>query len=137
MLMPYLYEEVIRRKMNNIMDKYVKDQTGNIGIFIDGYSNDLGMQGILRMTFDTSIKYKWNVYKKSYAINELDNLNKNDINILFVHLKNDKKKCDVSAKVDNNIITIKFDFDYHYDNEMISFVHDVLINWCTKNDVPD
>ena len=137
MLMPYLYEEVIRRKMNNIMDKYVKDQTGNIGIFIDGYSNDLGMQGILRMTFDTSIKYKWNVYKKSYAINELDNLNKNDINILFVHLKNDKKKCDVSAKVDNNIITIKFDFDYHYDNETISFVHDVLINWCTKNDVPD
>lgn len=133
--MPYLYEEVIRRKMNNIMDKYVKDQTGNIGIFIDGYSNDLGMQGILRMTFDTSIKYKWNVYKKSYAINELDNLNKNDINILFVHLKNDKKKCDVSAKVDNNIITIKFDFDYHYDNEMISFVHDVLIDWCTKNDV--
>ena len=133
--MPYLYEEVIRRKMNNIMDKYVKDQTGNIGIFIDGYSNDLGMQGILRMTFDTGIKYKWNVYKKSYAINELDNLNKNDINILFVHLKNDKKKCDISAKVDNNIITIKFDFDYHYDNEMISFVHDVLINWCTKNDV--
>ena len=121
--------------MNNIMDKYVKDQTGNIGIFIDGYSNDLGMQGILRMTFDTSIKYKWNVYKKSYAINELDNLNKNDINILFVHLKNDKKKCDVSAKVDNNIITIKFDFDYHYDNETISFVHDVLIDWCTKNDV--
>lgn len=133
--MPYLYEEVIRRKMNNIMDKYVKDQTGNIGIFIDGYSNDLGMQGILRMTFDTSIKYKWNVYKKSYAINELDNLNKNDINILFVHLKNDKKKCDVSAKVDNNIITIKFDFDYHYDNEAVSFVHDVLIDWCTKNDV--
>lgn len=135
MLMPYLYEEVIRRKMNNIMDKYVKDQTGNIGIFIDGYSNDLGMQGILRMTFDTSIKYKWIVYKKSYAINELDNLNKNDINILFVHLKNDKKKCDVSAKVDNNIITIKFDFDYHYDNEAVSFVHDVLIDWCTKNDV--
>ena len=133
--MPYLYKEVIRRKMNNIMDKYVKDQNGSIGIFIDGYSNDLGMQGILRMTFDTSIKYKWNVYKKSYAINELDNLNKNDINILFVHLKNDKKKCDVSAKVDNNIITIKFDFDYHYDNETISFVHDVLIDWCTKNDV--
>ena len=137
MLMPYLYEEVIRRKMNNIMDKYVKDQNGSIGIFIDGYSNDLGMQGILRMTFDTGIKYKWNVYHKSYAINDINNLNENNVNILFVHLKNDKKKCDISAKVDNNIITIKFDFDYHYDNEMISFVHDVLINWCTKNDVPD
>ena len=135
MLMPYLYKEVINRKLNNIMNTYIKDQSGRIGIFIDNYSNDLGMQGILRMTFDTGVKYKWNVYKKSYAIKDQNNLDENNVNILFVHLKNDKKKCDINATVKNKIITIKFDFDYHYDNEAVSFVHDVLINWCTKNDV--
>lgn len=133
MRMPYLYLEVLRKNINSIMDKYVNEQISSVGVFFDDGMNDVSLQGIARMVFDTPKRFKWHTYFSNYAIEDDMNLRR-DININFIHLRNDTRKCTITATKNGNIVDIKLDFDYHFDNEAMAVVHEALIDWCIKND---